>query len=69
MLPIPTQGILFLIQSGYTADLVMRICVNSINDLQNSYGGPGRPQAGDPKFREPIAAIRQSQAAGAWECG
>jgi hypothetical protein len=64
MLPIPIQGILFLIQSGYPADLVMRVCVNSINDLQNSYGGPGRPQAGDPKFRELIAAMRESQAAG-----
>ena len=64
MLPIPISGILFLIQSGYPADLVLRVCVNSINDLQNSYGGPGRPQAGDPKFRDLIAAIRESQAAG-----
>jgi hypothetical protein len=64
MLPIPISGILFLIQSGYPADLVLRVCVNSINDLQNSFGGPGRSQAGDPKFRELIAAIRESQAAG-----
>ena len=64
MLPIPIPGILFLIQSGYPADLVLRVCVNSINDLQNSFGGPGRPQAGDPKFRELISAIRESQAAG-----
>jgi hypothetical protein len=64
MLPIPIPGILFLIQSGYPADLVLRVCVNSINDLQNSFGGPSRPQAGDPKFRELIAAIRESQAAG-----
>jgi len=61
MLPIPITGILSLIQSGYPADLVLRCCVNSINDLQNSYGGPGRPRAGDPKFRELIAAIRESQ--------
>ena len=64
MLPIPIPGVLFLIQNGYPADLVLRVCVNSINDLQNSYGGPGRPQAGDPKFRELITAIRESQAAG-----
>jgi hypothetical protein len=64
MLPIPIPGILFLIQSGYPADLVLRVCVNSINDLQNSFGGPGRPEAGDPKFRELIAAVRESQAAG-----
>jgi hypothetical protein len=64
MLPIPISGILFLIQSGYPADLVLRICVNSINDIQNSYGGEGRPQAGDPKFRELIMAIRETQASG-----
>jgi len=69
MLPIPISGILFLIQSGYPADLVLRVCVNSINDLQNSFGGPGRPQAGDPKYRELIAAVRESQAGGGWECG
>ena len=64
MLPIPIPSILFLIQSGYPADMVLRICTDSVNGLQNSYGGPGRPQAGDPKFRELIAAIRESQAAG-----
>jgi len=64
MLPIPIPSILFLIQSGYPADLVLRICVNSINDMQNSYGGAGRPRAGDAKFRELITAIRDSQAAG-----
>ena len=64
MLPLPISGILLLIESGYPADLVLRVCVNSINDLQNSFGGPGRPQAGDPKFRELIAAMRESQAAG-----
>jgi len=64
MLPIPISGVLFLIQSGYPADLVLRICANSINGLQNSYGGAGRPQAGDPKFLELIKAIRGSQDAG-----
>ena len=64
MLPIPIPGILFLMQSGYPADLVMRICVDSVNGLQNTYGGPGRPQAGDPKFHELITAIREAQVAG-----
>jgi hypothetical protein len=64
MLPLPISGILFLIESGYPADLVLRVCVNSINDLQNSFGGPGRQQAGDPKFRKLITAIRESQAMG-----
>jgi hypothetical protein len=29
MLPLPISGILFLIESGYPADLVLRVCVNS----------------------------------------
>ena len=64
MLRIPIPGVLFLIQSGYPADLVLRVCVNSINDIENSYGGPGRSQAGSSKFLELITAIRESQAAG-----
>lgn len=64
MLPIPIPSILYLIQSGYPADLVLRICVDSINGLHNSFGGQGRPQAGDPRFRELISAFRDSQAAG-----
>jgi len=64
MLPIPIPSILFLIQSGYPADIVLRICVDSINGFRNSYGGPGRPQSGDAKFRELMDAIRESQAAG-----
>lgn len=64
MLPIPVPSILYLIQSGYPADLVLRICADSINGLENSYGGPGRHQDGDPKFHELLATIRENQAAG-----
>lgn len=64
MAPIPVSGILFLIQSGYPADLVMRICVNTINGLENAYGGSGNPRAGSPKFLELMTAMRESQAAG-----
>lgn len=64
MLPIPVPSILYLVQSGYPADLVLRICVDSVSGLQNSYGGAGRQQAGDPKFRELIEAVRDSQVLG-----
>lgn len=63
MLPVPIQGILFLIQSGFPADVVLRLCVDSVNGLMNTYGGAGRPQAGDLKFHEFITAVRESQAA------
>jgi len=64
MTPIPVTGFLFLIQSGYPADLVLRVCVNSINGLENAYGGAGNPRAGSPEFRELMTALRESQAAG-----
>lgn len=64
MAPIPVTGILFLIQSGYPADLVLRICVNTINGLENAHGGGRRSRDGDPKFRELMTAMQESQAAG-----
>jgi hypothetical protein len=62
MAPIPLSGILLLMQSGYPADLVLRICVNTINGLENAYGGSGNPRAGSPKFYELMLAMRQAQA-------
>ncbi len=64
MASIPVSGILLLIRSGYPADLVLRLCVNSINGLQNAYGGSGNPRPGSPKFRELLNALRQAQEAG-----
>jgi hypothetical protein len=64
MAPIPVAGVLALIQSGYPADLVLRICVNSINGLENAFGGAGNPRAGSPQFRELTTLLRQSQSAG-----
>lgn len=64
MLPIPIPGIPFLIQSAYPADLVLRACVKSITNLQNSCGGEGRQKAGDPKSRESLKAVGKSPAAG-----
>ena len=63
-MPIPISAVLFLIQSGYPADVVMRVCMNSINGLDNSYGGPGNPREGSPKFQELMSAIRQLQSVG-----
>jgi len=64
MAPIPVTGILFLLQSGYPADLVLRICVNAVNGLENAYGGSGKPRAGSPKFRELMTAMQESQSEG-----
>ncbi|HET9701600.1 MAG TPA: hypothetical protein VFP70_11820 [Burkholderiales bacterium] len=62
--PLPVTGILYLIQAGYPADIVLRLCVSTINGLENAYGAMGNPRAGDPKFRELLTAFRESQQAG-----
>jgi hypothetical protein len=64
MTPLPVTGVLNLLQGGYAADTVMRICVSTINGLENAYGGAGNARPGDPQFREFLAALRESQAAG-----
>jgi hypothetical protein len=64
MTPLPVTGILYLIQSGYPADLVLRVSANTINGLENAFGGVGNPRAGNPRFFELLAEMRSSQAAG-----
>jgi len=60
MSPLPVSGILLLVQSGYPADLVLRICVNSINGLENARSGAAERPA-DPAFRELVALLREDQ--------
>jgi hypothetical protein len=64
MTPIPLSGVLFMLQSGYSADLVMRICVHTINGIENQYGGLATGKAADPRFLELIQAMRRLQEAG-----
>jgi hypothetical protein len=63
MSPIPVSGILLLIQSGYPADFVLRMCVSTANGLENSYGGRTR-RVGSEGFYELITLLREDQAAG-----
>jgi hypothetical protein len=64
MNPLPITGVLLLIQSGLPSDVVLRICVHTINGIENSYGGMGNPRPGNPKFHELMKAFRETQAAG-----
>ena len=64
MAPLPITGVLLLLQSGYPADIVLRVCVNTVNGIENSYGGMGSLRKGDPKFRELMTALRENQSAG-----
>ncbi|MBW2245667.1 MAG: hypothetical protein JRF62_00415 [Deltaproteobacteria bacterium] len=59
--PIPIPAILLLIQSGYPADYMLRICVQAINGLENLRSSPIAVQEADPEFYELLDVIRSLQ--------
>jgi hypothetical protein len=65
MAPFPVAAVLYLIQSGYPVDVVLRTCVNTINGLDNEFGYSGNPRSGDPRFADLLARLRSAQAGGA----
>jgi len=64
MTPVPISAILNLIQSGYPADLVFRLLVQSINGVKNRYGGASAPRYRNPRFYELAEKIKRIQASG-----
>ena len=50
MTPIPPTAVLFLLQSGYSAVLVMQIAVDSINGVANESRRAGMSRPGNPEF-------------------
>jgi hypothetical protein len=65
MTPIPPAAILSLIQANYPVDLVLRLCVHSVNGIRNRYGGAARARPADPEFYLLIERLRRLQASGA----
>lgn len=67
MTPIPPGALLSLMQAGWSAQLLLRCCVNSINGLQNysRHGMTGRPgRAAEPRFIRVLEAVGRIQQAG-----
>jgi hypothetical protein len=60
MTPIPPSAVLFMLQSGYAADLVLRIAVNSINGVGNE-SRRGMSRAADPDFARLGQLLRELQ--------
>lgn len=61
--PIPPSAILRLVQSGWSAELVFRLVLRSINGMRNASSG----MPADPKFRELIDALDRIQGAGGFD--
>ena len=64
MTPIPPAAILNLMQAGYPADLVFRLCVHSINGISSRYGGSVRMREADPEFYPLVERLRRIQLSG-----
>ena len=63
MTPVPPTSVLFMLQSGYSADRIMPIILDSVNGLNNESNRLKRPA--DPKFTRLVELIREGQLAGA----
>jgi hypothetical protein len=63
MTPVPPSSVLFMLQSGYSADRIMPIMLDSINGLNNESNRLRRPA--DPRFIRLVELMREGQLAGA----
>lgn len=61
MRPIPLSAILLLLESGYPADAVLRICTQRVQGLENCRSGPLARQEADVEFHELLDLLRKLQ--------
>jgi hypothetical protein len=64
MTPIPPSAILFLVQTGWPADLIYKITVDSVNGLRGKISGGINARSGDPKFYRLVELMRLVQKSG-----
>ena len=62
--PIDPKNIFFMLQSGYAADFVLGLTVESINGLRNHSMAGGVAREADPEFLRALTLLREVQAAG-----
>jgi hypothetical protein len=63
--PIDPKNIFFMLQSGYAADFVLGLTVESLNGVRNSSTARGTIRPADPDFVRALHLLRDMQAAGA----
>ncbi len=62
--PINPGSVLFLLQSGYPADVVFNLTVESINGVKNRSASGGQLRPADPEFDRIVRSLRKAQIAG-----
>jgi hypothetical protein len=65
MTPIPPSAVLFVLQSGYAADLVMPMALDSVNGVNNESNRGMKTRPADPRFLRLVQLMREQQLAGA----
>jgi hypothetical protein len=65
MTPIPPSSVLFMLQSGYSAERIMPIILDSVNGLISASSRRRRPA--DPKFTRLVRLVSEGQLAGTIE--
>ena len=63
--PIDPKNIFFMLQSGYAADFVLALTVESLNGVRNSSTARGVVRDADPDFVQALKLMRDIQADGA----
>jgi hypothetical protein len=62
--PLPPAAVMQLVQSGYRADIIWRLCVQSVNGISNRYGGAAQSREADPDFYRLVAKLAAIQKSG-----
>jgi len=62
--PIDPKDIFFLLQSGYQADFILALTVESLNGVRNRSVGGGGMREADPDFTRALRLLSELQAAG-----
>ena len=64
--PIDPKNIFFMLQSGYPADFILGLTVESLNGVRNRATAGGLVREADPEFVRALDLLREIQAAGAF---
>ena len=62
--PINPGSVMFLLQSGYPADIVFNLTVDTVNGIRNQSIAGGQLRPADPEFGWIVDRLRQAQASG-----
>ena len=65
MRPIPPQAIIFLMQSGWSADLVLLLSVEAINGMRSKVTVGNNQREGDQDYYRTVKLLREIQLSGA----